>query len=177
MGRRHFEAGLSCLQINQETAALRAIRKGGTGRQRNKDVNRGILLACELGPRLAGVGLLLLPTPAKLDCWSLGAPKIPAPGLPFFYGAKLSVRVVQWEVPTTSSNSVALGRQRPQELTRRESEVVLLVGTGMSNREIAQQLGLSVGTVKLHVHHIFRKTGARRRSNLVVQMAARGSAV
>jgi DNA-binding NarL/FixJ family response regulator len=70
-----------------------------------------------------------------------------------------------------------LGRQWPQELTRRESEVVLLVGTGMSNREIAQQLGLSVGTVKLHVHHIFRKTGAKRRSNLVVQMAARGSAV
>lgn len=65
MGRRHFEAGLRCLQINQETAALRAIPKSRTGRQRNKDVNRRILLACELGPRLAGVGLLLLPTPAK----------------------------------------------------------------------------------------------------------------
>jgi DNA-binding NarL/FixJ family response regulator len=67
-----------------------------------------------------------------------------------------------------SSESVA-SRQPwpPGELTRREREVVLLVGAGMSNKEIAQQLGLSVGTVKLYVHHILVKTGARKRSNLV----------
>jgi DNA-binding NarL/FixJ family response regulator len=49
----------------------------------------------------------------------------------------------------TSFNSVALDQQWPRGLTRRENEVVLLVGTGMSNGEIAQQLGVSVGTVKI----------------------------
>jgi DNA-binding NarL/FixJ family response regulator len=76
----------------------------------------------------------------------------------------------------TSSNSVALDQQCPQELTRREKEVALLVGTGMSNKEIAQQLGLSDGTVKLHVHSILLKTGSRNRYGLITQMAARNEA-
>ena len=77
----------------------------------------------------------------------------------------------------TDFDNVALDDQQwPRHLTRRESEVVLLVGTGISNREIAQQLGLTVGTVKAHVHSIFRKTGARRRSDLVVQIATQSRA-
>jgi len=76
----------------------------------------------------------------------------------------------------TDINSVALDQQWPRGLSRRESEVVLLVGTGISNKEIARQLGLSVGTVKQHVHSIFRKTGTRRRADLVVQMARQRSA-
>ena len=76
----------------------------------------------------------------------------------------------------TSADSVALSQRWPHPLTRRESEVTHLVGIGMSNREIAQRLGLSVGTVKIHIHSIFRKTGARRRSELVVQIASRSRA-
>jgi DNA-binding NarL/FixJ family response regulator len=76
----------------------------------------------------------------------------------------------------TSLNSVAPDQQWPRGLTRRENEVVLLVVSGMSNQEIARQLGLSVGTVKLHVHSIFRKTGARRRYDLIAQIATRSSA-
>jgi DNA-binding CsgD family transcriptional regulator len=75
----------------------------------------------------------------------------------------------------TNFNSVAL-EQSPRGLTRREGEVVLLVGTGKSNGEIAQQLGLSVGTVKIHLHSIFRKTGARSRYELIAQMSTRSSA-
>jgi two-component system nitrate/nitrite response regulator NarL len=48
-------------------------------------------------------------------------------------------------------------------LTAREYQVALLVGRGLSNKEIARQLGLSDGTVKLHVHNILRKLGARNR--------------
>ena len=78
----------------------------------------------------------------------------------------------------TNSNGVALGQQWPhQRLTRRESEVLLLVGTGMSNKEVARQLGLSPGTVKLHLHSILLKTGARSRYSLIVRMAERSSAV
>ena len=71
-------------------------------------------------------------------------------------------------------NSVALDQQWPPGLTDRESEVLFLVSRGISNKEIAQRLGLSDGTVKQHVHHIFRKTGARRRSDIVVLMATFG---
>jgi len=73
-----------------------------------------------------------------------------------------------------SFNSVLLDQQ--WLLTSREREIVRLVGDGISNKEIAQQLGLSVGTVKIHMHSIFRKTGARTRYQLIVQMAARSSA-
>jgi len=75
----------------------------------------------------------------------------------------------------TNFDSVALDQQWLR-LTHREREVLLWVGDGMSNQEIAQQLGLSVGTVKLHVSSIFQKTGARGRYRLIVQMATRSSA-
>jgi DNA-binding CsgD family transcriptional regulator len=69
----------------------------------------------------------------------------------------------------TSSDNAALGRHWLR-LTRREREVLLWVGGGMSNKGIARQLGLSVGTVKQHVHSIFQKTGARSRYEVAAQM-------
>ena len=46
-------------------------------------------------------------------------------------------------------------------LTAREREVAHLVAQGLANKEIARQLGLSHGTVKLHVHSIFLKLNAQ----------------
>ncbi len=43
------------------------------------------------------------------------------------------------------------------DLTAREQEILRLIGRGLSNHEIAQQLVIEVGTVKNHVHHILRK--------------------
>jgi DNA-binding CsgD family transcriptional regulator len=43
-------------------------------------------------------------------------------------------------------------------LTPREREVAALVALGRSNKQIARTLGLTVGTVKYHVHHILEKT-------------------
>ena len=48
-------------------------------------------------------------------------------------------------------------------LSPREREVALLVNRGLRNKEIAQELRLSKGTVKLHIHHIFLKIGTHRR--------------
>lgn len=42
-------------------------------------------------------------------------------------------------------------------LTRRESEILRYVATGMSNKEIANQLTITEGTVKNHVHHALEK--------------------
>jgi two-component system, NarL family, nitrate/nitrite response regulator NarL len=53
-----------------------------------------------------------------------------------------------------------------QMLTRREREVARLVARGLSNKEVARELGLSSGTVKLHLHRIFQKLGVKGRSSL-----------
>lgn len=52
-------------------------------------------------------------------------------------------------------------------LTRREGEVLRLVGEGLSNKQIAQRLCIELPTVKNHVHHILEKLGARRRTEAV----------
>lgn len=53
-------------------------------------------------------------------------------------------------------------------ITPREREVLTLVGTGMSNAEIAGHLHLSVGTVKTHIGRLLAKLHARDRAQLVI---------
>ena len=57
-------------------------------------------------------------------------------------------------------------------LPPRESEVTLLVARGLKNKEVALELGLSNGTVKVHLLKIFRKLGAKSRYDLIVQRRA-----
>jgi two-component system, NarL family, nitrate/nitrite response regulator NarL len=52
------------------------------------------------------------------------------------------------------------------ELTPREAEVLQLVEQGLKNREIGIELGIRPGTVKIHLKHIFEKTGVRGRYGL-----------
>ncbi|WP_280195065.1 helix-turn-helix transcriptional regulator, partial [Nocardia farcinica] len=54
-------------------------------------------------------------------------------------------------------------RRRFAALTPREQEILRLVGRGWSNAEIAADLHLAPGTVKVHVSSILRTTGARNR--------------
>ncbi|HKD87092.1 MAG TPA: response regulator transcription factor [Streptosporangiaceae bacterium] len=54
------------------------------------------------------------------------------------------------------------------ELTPREREVVQLIGTGLSNEEIASQLYVSQSTVKTHAGRAMTKLAARDRAQLVV---------
>jgi DNA-binding NarL/FixJ family response regulator len=49
-------------------------------------------------------------------------------------------------------------------LTAREQEVAELLAAGLSNKAIAAELVLSVGTVKDHVHRILRKSGLSSRA-------------
>lgn len=53
-------------------------------------------------------------------------------------------------------------------LTEREREVMALVGTGLSNEEIADRLVISPATAKTHVSRTMMKLGARDRAQLVV---------
>jgi two-component system, NarL family, nitrate/nitrite response regulator NarL len=51
-------------------------------------------------------------------------------------------------------------------LSTRENQVADLIAAGYSNKEIAQHLNVTEGTVKLHLHNIFKKTGAKNRTTL-----------
>ena len=55
-----------------------------------------------------------------------------------------------------------------QPLTRREIEVLELLKLGLTNRQIAEKLVISVGTVKNHVEHIIAKLGVSDRTQAVV---------
>ena len=61
-------------------------------------------------------------------------------------------------------------------LTVREIEVMSLVAQGLNNRQIADKLILSVGTVKIHVHNIYEKLGIKNRVDLTLYAQKRGVA-
>lgn len=80
-------------------------------------------------------------------------------GLPVIYPGlsdELLFRILR-NRSTTSAASPA------QLLTQREAEVLSLLAKGMSNREIADALSISIQTVKSHVSSILEKLGARDR--------------
>lgn len=56
-------------------------------------------------------------------------------------------------------------------LSHRESQVHAGIARGLSNKEIARELGIALGTVKNHVQRVLAKLGARNRT----QAATRGS--
>jgi DNA-binding CsgD family transcriptional regulator len=59
-------------------------------------------------------------------------------------------------------------------LTAREREVVALLAEGLSNKEIARKLGISVDTAKFHVGHVIDKLDATGRTDAVAHAARRG---
>lgn len=62
----------------------------------------------------------------------------------------------------------------PGGLTRREREVLRLMGEGLPNREVAARLRISENTVKNHVRNIHGKLGVRTRTEAVVTAARSG---
>ena len=75
--------------------------------------------------------------------------------------------------------ALAFGTTRPRTshalpISKRELDVVRLVAEGLSNREIAGRLYLSVRTVESHVRHILTKTGLANRTQLATWARERG---
>ena len=65
--------------------------------------------------------------------------------------------------PSRVASVLASNVNRPP-LTRRETEVVKLISGGKANKEIARLLGISEGTVKVHVRHVLEKLNASSRT-------------
>ncbi|MEW2328644.1 response regulator transcription factor [Micromonospora chersina] len=58
--------------------------------------------------------------------------------------------------------------RRLEGVTEREREVLALIARGLSNAELAEQLGLSLATVKTHVGRLLTKLAVRDRAQLVI---------
>jgi NarL family two-component system response regulator LiaR len=80
---------------------------------------------------------------------------------------KLAVIVKEVPAPVTSPFVADETRMSQLGITPRELEILGLIATGLSNREIAGRLFVSENTVKTHSSRLFDKLGAKRRTQAV----------
>jgi DNA-binding NarL/FixJ family response regulator len=85
--------------------------------------------------------------------------------MPMTAGAAETIRMESTDFPASD---------HPTALTARELEVLRLIARGMSNREIANSLGTSEGTVKNQASSILQKLGVRDRTRAVLKAAELG---
>jgi LuxR family transcriptional regulator, maltose regulon positive regulatory protein len=79
------------------------------------------------------------------------------------YLARLLAAVAQ------EATAPAADERLPEPLSERELEVLALIAAGNSNQEIAAKLFVSTSTVKTHIHNLYRKLGARSRTQAVAR--------
>lgn len=73
-----------------------------------------------------------------------------------------------WMEDSLLGDSEKAARHSRSNLTPREHQVVELVEQGLKNKDIAMSMGIRPGTVKIHLKHIFEKTGIRGRYGLAL---------
>ncbi|WP_257167796.1 response regulator transcription factor [Bradyrhizobium sp. SRS-191] len=80
--------------------------------------------------------------------------------------------VVEPEVQPDPLPPAPATKSRFGELTPRECEILQMIEVGLSNKEIARNLRIEVGTVKNHVHNILEKLNVRRRNQAAHRLRA-----
>ena len=93
-------------------------------------------------------------------------------GLGIWLGFKLTRKeeiVVVREVPIAATEAFVLNAGKLEELgiTKRELEILNLIASGLSNREIAEKIFVSENTVKTHSSRLFDKLNVKRRTQAV----------
>jgi two-component system nitrate/nitrite response regulator NarP len=85
----------------------------------------------------------------------------------------------QW-IDREAMKQVMAAMNRPEpaaadaaEVTAREKQVTQLVGRGLRNKEIARELGITEGTVKMHLHNLYEKLGISSRTELALRAKER----
>jgi DNA-binding NarL/FixJ family response regulator len=76
-------------------------------------------------------------------------------------GAPMTSEIARMVVRSFRSPST---QPEVQNLTARESEILMLMAEGLSNKEIAHKANISAGTVRNHLEHIFKKLHVRCRT-------------
>jgi two-component system, NarL family, nitrate/nitrite response regulator NarL len=62
--------------------------------------------------------------------------------------------------------NIAIAENEPTVLTDRERQIMSLVSEGLSNKEMGRRLNIADGTIKVHLHHIYRKLEISNRTLL-----------
>lgn len=83
-------------------------------------------------------------------------------------------QILDGKVYAPPSAGPAGGERLDQALTARQVEVLAELCAGRSNREIAEQLGMSENTVRVHVSALFRQLGVRSRTEAVLLAKRKG---
>jgi two-component system, NarL family, nitrate/nitrite response regulator NarL len=84
-----------------------------------------------------------------------------------------SARIAGALLRSVASHSAAMPERRSLlPLTSREIAIVELIADGLSNKEIAQRLGIAVATVKNHIHNLLDKLRVRRRADAAACLRA-----
>ncbi|MEE1747975.1 MULTISPECIES: response regulator transcription factor [unclassified Streptomyces] len=169
------EAAEACRAQDIDVALLDIKMPGGDGIAAAEDIARlsprtSVVMLTAFGEeasvtralRAGADGFLLKDTgPAEL----IHAVRLAARGEPVL-APRITRRLLERHVTSGRDTEAAL--RRTEELTPAERDVLRLLGTGLSNAEIADRLYLSAGTVKAHISRILTRTGCANRVQAAV---------
>jgi LuxR family transcriptional regulator, maltose regulon positive regulatory protein len=172
--RHHLNQVIRMLALQAKTLALLGDRA-----QALTTLERGLTLAAPLGyvRTFVDQGQAMQVLFLEFRFWlarrapaSLGAPLLAyvAGVLAAFPNDEASR--VEWPIQPAQSSA----QPSSDLLSSREIEVLHLVGAGASNQEIAEQLIISLNTVKRHIHNVFNKLGVDSRTQAVAQARTLG---
>ena len=80
----------------------------------------------------------------------------------------------RWDARSADDHSAQLNSRVSSTLTARESDILAMIGQGLSNKQIARALEISPETVKSHVKRIFLKLAVKARSEAVFRAVSLG---
>ena len=83
----------------------------------------------------------------------------------FFVGVYINKKSLERPAPT--QKEIDHSKIETLEISKREYEVLLQIASGLSNKEIAQNLFLSESTIKTHVSNLLLKLNAKRRTQAI----------
>ena len=73
------------------------------------------------------------------------------------------------EAPAAAAPAPSLAEVRMDDLTPRQRDVLQCILRGLANKEIARELDIAEGTVKIHLAALFAQFGARNRTELAMR--------
>lgn len=71
-----------------------------------------------------------------------------------------------------TQNPAPVGSDIARNLSYRQRQVMAMVAEGLANKEIAHRLGIAEGTVKAHIHAVFRALGVTNRTQAVIRFGS-----